>query len=272
MGLLSRFTSTVRGGGSLEVTAVPLAAGSLLSVVGESYYKPALDRTAAMAVRGTPPLPVGGWVANDVAKREPDLPWFQAVLVREPDNPYDPNAIAVYSPAGKIGHLSREDAEEYQDVLIAVENGGAHAGACSAFLRRANNGNWRSCWRCRRQISVLKRWRRKRARSFSLPRFVSRWLPWPLFPAFRNQFNRRTLDSSGHRSTSSSSMVWTRVRFGSGRGLQTVTPPTRFPPVAVLRCGGARARALSPSFERCQEGRRTPLAAISGSAAKYRTG
>ena len=128
-------------------------------------------------------------MANDVAKREPDLPWFQAVLVREPDNPYDPNAIAVYSPAGKIGHLSREDAEEYQDVLIAVENGGAHAGACSAFLRRANNGNWGSCWRCRRQISVLKRWRRKRARSFSLPRFVSRWLPWPLFPAFRNQFN-----------------------------------------------------------------------------------
>jgi hypothetical protein len=44
---------------------------------------------------------------------------------------------------GKIGHLSREDAEEYQDVLIAVEDDGAQAGACSAFLRRADNGtNW----------------------------------------------------------------------------------------------------------------------------------
>jgi HIRAN domain len=64
------------------------------------------------------------------------------VLVREPDNEYDSNAIAVYSPAGKIGHLSREDAERYQDVLIALEERGADAGACSAFLRRADNGNW----------------------------------------------------------------------------------------------------------------------------------
>jgi hypothetical protein len=121
---------------------VPLAAAALLSVVGESFYKPALERTAAMAVPGTPPLPVGRWVARDVAKREPYLPWFQAVLVREPDNEYDSNAIAVYSPAGKIGHLSRNDAEDYQDVLIAVEEDGAQGGVCSAFMRRADNGNW----------------------------------------------------------------------------------------------------------------------------------
>jgi hypothetical protein len=142
MGLLSRFTSAVRSESSFKVTAEPLAAGALLSVVGESHYKPALERTAAMAVPGTPPLPVGVWVANDVVTREPDLPWFQAVLIREPDNAYDSNAIAVYSPAGKIGYLGREDAEEYQDVLIAVEDRGAHSAACSAFLRRADNGNW----------------------------------------------------------------------------------------------------------------------------------
>jgi hypothetical protein len=142
MGLLSRLTSAFRSEGSFAVTAEPLASGALRSVVGESFYKPALERTAAMAVPGTPPLPVGDWVADSVVEREPDLPWFQAVLVREPDNAYDSNAIAVYSPAGKIGHLSREDAEEYQDVLITVEEGGAHAGACSAFLRRADNGNW----------------------------------------------------------------------------------------------------------------------------------
>jgi hypothetical protein len=142
MGLFSRLTSAVRSERSFNVIAEPLAAGALLAVVGESHYKPALERTAAMAVPGTPPLPVGVWVADDVAKREPDLPWFQAVLVREPDNEYDSNAIAVYSPAGKIGHLSREDAERYQDVLIALEERGADAGACSAFLRRADNGNW----------------------------------------------------------------------------------------------------------------------------------
>ena len=143
MGLLSRLTSSFRSEDTFTLTAEPLAAGALRSVVGESFYKPALELTAAMAVPGTPPLPVGGWVANDVAEREPNLPWFQAVLVREPQNAYDANAIAVYSPAGKIGHLSREDAEEYQHVLIAVERGGARGGACSAFLRRAGNGNWR---------------------------------------------------------------------------------------------------------------------------------
>jgi hypothetical protein len=142
MGFLSRLTPTFRSEGAFTVTAAPLAAGALLSVVGESFYKPALERTAAIAVSGTPPLPVEVWVADNVAKREPDLPWFQAVLVREPDNSYDSNAIAVYSPAGKIGHLSREDGEEYQDVLIAVEQGGAYGGACSAFMRRASNGNW----------------------------------------------------------------------------------------------------------------------------------
>jgi len=124
VGSLSRLRSVFGSKGSLTVTAEPLAAGALRSVVGESFYKPALERTAAMAVRGAPPLPVGVWVANKVAERERDLPWFQAVLVREPDNPYDPNAIAVYSPAGKIGYLSREDAEEYQDVLIVVERWG----------------------------------------------------------------------------------------------------------------------------------------------------
>jgi hypothetical protein len=43
---------------------------------------------------------------------------------------------------GKIGHLRREDAEAYQNVLLAVERRGSHGGACSAFLQRASNGNW----------------------------------------------------------------------------------------------------------------------------------
>ena len=150
MGFLSRFTSPFRTGGmsssngtvnnegTVKLTCEVLAAGALRAVVGESFYQSALERTAALAARGKPPLPVAVSVADD----EPDLLWFQAVLVREPDNPYDSNAIAVYSPAGKIGHLSREDAEDYQDVLIAVEDGGADAGACSAFLRTGSLGIW----------------------------------------------------------------------------------------------------------------------------------
>lgn len=138
MGFLNRLASAVRRDESVTVTAEPLAAGALLSIVGESHYQPALERTATIAVRGVPPLPI----TTDVAATEPDLPWFQAVLVREPDNPYDSNAIAIYSPVGKIGHLSRDDAERYQSVLTTVERRGWHGGACSAFLRRAGNGNW----------------------------------------------------------------------------------------------------------------------------------
>jgi hypothetical protein len=135
---MSRLTSAFRDEGSFAFSVEPLPAGALRSVVRESFYKPALARTAAMAVRGAPPLPV----ELSLTERDRDLPWFQAVLVRESDNTYDSNAIAVHSPAGKIGYLSREDAEEYQDVLIAVERGGADGGACPAFLRRAGNGTW----------------------------------------------------------------------------------------------------------------------------------
>jgi collagen type III alpha len=135
MGLLSRLTSAVRGDASVSLVAEPLAGGALLGIVGESHYQPALERMSKLAVRGVPPLSV----TTDVAVEEPDLLWFQAVLVREPDNPYDANAIAVYSPAGKIGHLSRDDAERYQEVLAAVESRGAQGGACAAFLRRSGD-------------------------------------------------------------------------------------------------------------------------------------
>jgi hypothetical protein len=56
------------------------------------------------------------------------------VLVAEPNNQYDPNAIAIYSPAGHIGYLSREDALAYQEILVEVKRRGFQAGACSAYL------------------------------------------------------------------------------------------------------------------------------------------
>ena len=36
---------------------------------------------------------------------------------REPNNPYDPNAVAVWKGSGIVGHLPREDAEEYSKFL-----------------------------------------------------------------------------------------------------------------------------------------------------------
>ncbi len=46
----------------------------------------------------------------------------QIVLRREPDNPYDPNAIAVTTAAGEqIGYLSRDNAEWVPDALEKAE-------------------------------------------------------------------------------------------------------------------------------------------------------
>lgn len=65
-------------------------------VVGESYYQPALCSLAKWA-------PGGDKVSHNIV----------AMLVPEPDNPYDENAIAVRIEGRKVGHLSGEDAVRY---------------------------------------------------------------------------------------------------------------------------------------------------------------
>jgi hypothetical protein len=135
MGFLSRLTGRES---RISLSALQLPGGAWLSVVGESYYQPALNETAKAASRGgEPPFPV----TARLRKKSPPL-WFQAVLVREPNNEYDSDAIAVHGPCGKIGHLSRDDAFEYQDVLLDIEARGSQAAACSAYMEKANNGMW----------------------------------------------------------------------------------------------------------------------------------
>lgn len=38
-------------------------------------------------------------------------------LIKEPNNPHDKNAVAVYSEHGKIGHLSKVDAKKYHKFM-----------------------------------------------------------------------------------------------------------------------------------------------------------
>ena len=72
-----------------------------LDVVGESYYHAALAGIRAALHQG------GGAFEVRAA----------GLLQREPDNPYDKNAIGVYVHGAKVGHLDRYDAEEYQPLL-----------------------------------------------------------------------------------------------------------------------------------------------------------
>jgi hypothetical protein len=87
------------------------------AVVGESFHQDALTATVPLAQPG-----------------EEGRPMFRAVLVAEPENPYDPNAIAIHSAAGKVGHLSRSEALDYAPVMAALAEHGHTAGSCDAFL------------------------------------------------------------------------------------------------------------------------------------------
>jgi hypothetical protein len=152
MSLLGRLRATLRGDPTsvprpdsarpvkgVDVACLALHSGGLVSVVGESFYQDAIVASRAHC-QSAPPVPVVDFAAEVHAEEE--LPWFTAVLIREPENEYDPEAIAVWSQLGKIGHLSREDARRYQPVLLTIEGMGSQAGACSAFMRQADNGMW----------------------------------------------------------------------------------------------------------------------------------
>jgi hypothetical protein len=102
---------------AISLSLIELCDDGYCTVVGESHYQDALRLTSTIC---TP--------------SEEGRPAFQAVLVPEPNNEYDGNAVAVYSTHGKLGYLSRENALEYREVFAEVRGRGADGGACRAFL------------------------------------------------------------------------------------------------------------------------------------------
>jgi hypothetical protein len=87
---------------AVQVTAMLYSGDETLEVVGESNYQRALRRIARVSD------------GSDI--RHPIV----AVLVPEPDNPYDENAIAVQIDGSVVGYLSRNDAVAYGPGLRAL--------------------------------------------------------------------------------------------------------------------------------------------------------
>jgi hypothetical protein len=59
---------------------------------------------------------------------------FRALLMPEPENKFDSNAVAVYAEGrGIVGYLAREVAEEYQAVIQAHVNAGKGYPCCNAL-------------------------------------------------------------------------------------------------------------------------------------------
>jgi hypothetical protein len=86
------------GSQATQQTTVMLSGGLEVGVVGESHYQDVLTAI------------VGGKRPESV--RIPT----QATLVPELDNPYDPNAVAVYIAGRKVGHLPRPAAQAFAPV------------------------------------------------------------------------------------------------------------------------------------------------------------
>jgi hypothetical protein len=82
---------------------VVLEGDELLRAVGTSHYQDAL-------------LALSGRQADEEIRRD-----AIATLVAEPDNPHDPNAIAVHIDDQLVGYLSRDDNRRWLDVLGATD-------------------------------------------------------------------------------------------------------------------------------------------------------
>lgn len=101
-----------------------LEGDDLVRVVGTSHYQPAL-------------LELSGRQGDEEVRLTK-----VAVLVPEPDNPHDPNAIAVKIDGRLVGYLSREENTRWADVAArgdigceAMIAGRSGIGILGVFLR-----------------------------------------------------------------------------------------------------------------------------------------
>lgn len=105
-----------------------LSADGRLAIVGESHYQPALRRLANGASAG-----------NDPSQHLPVV----AMLVPEPENPHDSNAVRVdvvtETDTATVGYLTRNDARAYQRTLLGLRREG-YVGTCPGRITGGGPG------------------------------------------------------------------------------------------------------------------------------------
>lgn len=124
MGFLSRLLGLAGGAPRLH-RPYPLVEGGFSAIVGESYRQPALSWTARSA-------------RLEKDEEGEDRLCFQAFLVRERDNPHDPNAVAIFSPHGLIGYAPRGSA--WAELLDLLAERGYDGATCRANLTGGTRG------------------------------------------------------------------------------------------------------------------------------------
>jgi HIRAN domain len=102
-----------------------LEGDDLVRVVGVSHYQPAI-RAACGAAAATSDQPV---------RVE-----CRATLVPEPDNPHDPQAIAVHVDGQTVGYLARDEHPRWRDIVETLAGHGRVA-ACEAMIAGRGAGS-----------------------------------------------------------------------------------------------------------------------------------
>jgi hypothetical protein len=121
MGFFSRLLSS-SSAQNARAAGLDVSGDDRIGVVGESHYQDELARLAGPKREGGVELEV------------------QAVLVPEPKNPFDPNAVAIYiNGHGKVGYLSREDAIAFQPAANEWVSEGKTA-VCEAVILGGDSG------------------------------------------------------------------------------------------------------------------------------------
>lgn len=121
MGLLGRFRGSRPSNDSLNTSALLLEGDELVYAVGESHYQDAL-----LGICGARR---GDAVAYDCV----------AMLVPEPSNSYDRNAVMVQVDGDLVAYLAREDAVAYRSAVQAAASSG-YVIACSARIAGRGHG------------------------------------------------------------------------------------------------------------------------------------
>ena len=130
-----RVAEFIRGEGTRRTFHLPDVAGSTVAlwcrsgwapvrVVGERAHQPALRAI----------------VGND-HRTEGAVHHRSAVLVPEPDNPFDPTAVAVQIDHQRIGYLDRDTAARYHEPLRKIHTCG-HAPVVDARIWAADYNDW----------------------------------------------------------------------------------------------------------------------------------
>lgn len=142
MGILRKLRKAAAvGPPSTTLEALSLHAAGTVHVVGESYRQDVLARVAAAATDAAPFLEELKGKARAIAVKDTERRWFRAALFREPDNPHDPNAVAVHASGhGQIGYLDRDAAIDYRPVFDELWRQGVQIGSCPAMLTGGGAG------------------------------------------------------------------------------------------------------------------------------------